>query len=139
MRLYPPAHTTSRLALADDVVGGVPIAKGTVVVISPWLMHRHKAYWSNPDSFDPENFSAQSQAARPRYAYLPFGAGPRICIGAGFAMTEAILILATIAQHFRFRLKPGTMVRPLAKITLRPQDGLPMLAEAVEHKAMEGV
>lgn len=137
MRLYPPAHTTSRVAVGDDVVGGVPIRKGTVVVISPWLMHRHKAYWAEPDRFDPENFSAGRQASRPRYTYLPFGAGPRICIGAGFAMTEAILILATIAQRFRFRLKPGTIVRPVAKITLRPQDGLPMRVEAVAQEAVE--
>lgn len=130
MRLYPPAHTTSRVALADDEVMGVRIAKGTAVIISPWLMHRHRSYWANPDRFDPENFAPEASAARQRFTYLPFGAGPRICIGMAFAMTEAILILATLAQRFSFRLAPGFEVQPVAKITLRPQPGLPMIATA---------
>ena len=128
MRLYPPAHSTSRIALADDHVGDVRIKAGTAVIISPWLMHRHKLFWKNPERFDPENFSPEASAERPRFVYLPFGAGPRICIGMGFAMAEAILILATLARRFRFRLLPGAVVTPVAKITLRPQPGLPMQA-----------
>lgn len=127
MRLYPPAHSTSRIALADDEVMGVKIAKGTAVIVSPWLMHRHRRYWAEPDRFNPENFAPDKAAARPRFTFLPFGAGPRICIGMGFAMAEAVLILATLARRFRFDLAPGAVVLPVAKITLRPQPGLPMI------------
>ncbi|WP_374634146.1 cytochrome P450 [Ferrovibrio sp.] len=130
MRLYPPAHSTSRVALADDRIGDLTIKAGTAVIISPWLMHRHKLYWKNPERFDPENFSPTASAARPRFVYLPFGAGPRICIGMGFAMAEAVLILATLARRFRFRMAQGAVVTPIAKITLRPQPGLPMVAQS---------
>lgn len=130
MRLYPPAHTTSRIALGDDEIMGVNVEKGTSIIVSPWLMHRHRKYWRHPDRFDPENFSAGAASARQRFVYLPFGAGPRICIGMAFAMTEAILILATLAQRFSFRMMPGAQVNPVAKITLRPQPALPMLAVA---------
>src|SRR3546814_14860315 len=88
MRLYPPAHTTARLAMADDRFGDLEMPAGTNVIISPWLMHRHRLYWSQPDVFDPENFAPERVAARRRYVYLPFGGGPRICIGQGFAMIE---------------------------------------------------
>jgi cytochrome P450 len=129
MRLYPPAHSTSRVALADDTVMGVAIPKGTAVIIAPWLMHRHKRYWDEPDRFNPENFAPEKAAARPRFLYLPFGAGPRICIGMAFAMAEAILILGTLARRFRFEMAPGAKVTPVAKITLRPQPGLPMMVK----------
>ncbi|HEX6957440.1 MAG TPA: cytochrome P450 [Ferrovibrio sp.] len=129
MRLYPPAHTTSRAAKADDRFGDLAIPKGTNIIISPWLMHRHKLYWKNPDVFDPENFAPAQAAQRRRYVYLPFGAGPRICIGQGFAMIEAVLILATLAQRLRFRLPPGVSIEPIGKITLRPSPGLPMTIE----------
>lgn len=126
MRLYPPAHTTARQAIAADRFGEIAIPPGTMVIISPWIMQRHKLYWSNPDAFDPENFAPEKAAQRRRYTYLPFGAGPRICIGQGFAMIEAVLILATLAQKLRARLVPGAKVTPVAKITLRPSPGLPM-------------
>lgn len=129
LRLYPPAHTTARVAQADDRFGDLAIPKGTNVVISPWLMHRHKLYWDNPDVFDPERFSPQRVAQRRRHVYLPFGVGPRICIGQGFAMIEAVLILATLTQRLRFRLLPETTVKAVAKITLRPSPGLPMTIE----------
>ncbi len=128
MRLYPPAHSTSRVALKDDHAMGIDIPKGTAVIVSPWLMHRHRRYWAEPDRFNPENFAAPQAAARPRFVYLPFGAGPRICIGMAFAMAEAVLILATLARRFRFDLVPGAKIEPIAKITLRPQPGLPMIA-----------
>jgi len=131
MRLYPPAHTTARLALADDRFGALEMPAGTNVIISPWLMHRHRLYWARPDIFDPENFAPEPVARRRRYTYLPFGAGPRICIGQGFAMIEAVLILATVAQQVRCRMVPGAIVRPVGKITLRPLPGLPM---TVEHR-----
>jgi cytochrome P450 len=99
------------------------------VLIVPWLLHRKPSLWENPDRFDPERFAPEHAAARPRFAYIPFGGGPRICIGAAFAMAEATLMLATIAQHYRLRLKPGFPVEPQGLITLRPRHGLRMLLE----------
>ncbi|WP_300302474.1 cytochrome P450 [Ferrovibrio sp.] len=126
LRLYPPAHTTARQAIADDRFERIDIPAGTMMIISPWIMHRHRLYWQNPDAFDPENFAPGKAASRRRYTYLPFGAGPRICIGQGFAMIEAVIILATLAQKLRARLVPGAKVAPVAKITLRPSPDLPM-------------
>jgi cytochrome P450 len=126
MRLYPPAHTTARQAIAEDRFGDIAIPPGTMVIISPYIMQRHRLYWQNGDAFDPENFAPEKAAQRRRYTYLPFGAGPRICIGQGFAMIEAVLILATLAQKLRARLVAGAKVTPVAKITLRPSPGLPM-------------
>ncbi len=129
MRLYPPAHTLSRQAVADDEVCGHPIPKGSAVFIVPWVLHRHRRLWDHPDRFDPERFTPERVAARPRLAYIPFGAGPRICIGAAFAMAEAMLILATIAQRYRLRLVPGHPVEPQGLITLRARHGLAMTLE----------
>ena len=130
MRLYPPAHTFGRSPIADDEVLGHRIPAGAEVLIVPWLLHRKPSLWENPDRFDPERFAPERVAARPRFAYLPFGAGPRICIGAAFAMAEAMLILATIAQRYRLRLKPGHPVEPQGLITLRPRYGLRMMLES---------
>ena len=130
MRLYPPAHTTARQAVAEDRFGEIAIPPGTMVIVSPYIMQRHRLYWRNPDAFDPENFAPEKAAQRRRYTYLPFGAGPRICIGQGFAMIEAVLILATLAQKLRARLLPGAKVTPVAKITLRPSPGLPMTIQS---------
>jgi len=129
MRLYPPAHTTGRQPLAADEILGHRIPAGAEVLIMPWLLHRKPQLWENPERFDPERFSPERSAERPRFAYIPFGAGPRICIGAAFAMTEAILILATIAQRYRLHLKPGFPVEPQGLITLRPRYGLQMRLE----------
>jgi cytochrome P450 len=129
MRLYPPAHTMSRQPIAADEVLGQRIPAGAEVLIVPWLLHRKPSLWENPDRFDPERFAPERASARPRFAYIPFGAGPRICIGAAFAMAEAMLILATIAQRYRLQLKPGFPVEPQGLITLRPRYGLKMLLE----------
>lgn len=129
MRLYPPAHTMSREALGDDVIEGHGVAKGSVVSIVPWLIHRHRLLWEKPDVFDPERFAPERVSARPRFAYIPFGGGPRICIGASFAMTEALIILAMLGQRYRPRLAPGAAIEPVGLITLRPRHGLPMLLE----------
>jgi cytochrome P450 len=129
MRLYPPAHTLSREALADDEIAGHRIAAGTAVIISPWVMHRHRAHWRDADSFDPDRFGPGGDAPRERFVYMPFGGGPRICIGASFALTEAVLIVAAVAQRYRLRLKPGHPVEPVGLITLRPRYGLPMTLE----------
>jgi cytochrome P450 len=129
MRLYPPAHTLSRVAIGDDEVLGRRIPKGAQVVIAPWLVHRNPKLWDDPERFDPERFSPERAAKRHRFAYIPFGAGPRICIGAAFAMAEALLILATVAQRYRLRLVPGFPVEPQGLITLRPRHGMRMTLE----------
>ena len=129
MRLYPPAHTMSRQALGPDRLGNIELKKGSSVLIVPWLLHRHRKLWDRPDEFRPERFLPDQVSARPRFAYIPFGAGPHICIGAAFAMTEAILCLATLAKRFRLTLVPGTNVEPVGQITLRPRNGLPMRIE----------
>ncbi|HUN52708.1 MAG TPA: cytochrome P450 [Candidatus Sulfotelmatobacter sp.] len=126
MRLYPPAPGLSREAIGDDEVCGQKVPKGSLIFIIPWLVHRHRRLWDDPDRFEPERFAAERAAARSRFAYLPFGAGPRICIGAAFAMVEAVLLLASLAQRFRLRLVPGWPVEPQALITLRPRHGIMM-------------
>jgi cytochrome P450 len=129
MRLYPPAHTIGRQPIAADEVLGHRIPAGSEVLVLPWLLHRKPSLWDNPDRFDPERFLPERVAVRPRFAYIPFGAGPRICIGAAFAMTEAILMLATIAQRYRLRLKPDHPVEPQGLITLRPRHGIRMILQ----------
>ena len=119
----------AREPIITDHILGRRIPGGALVLIVPWLLHRKPSLWKDPDRFDPERFSSERVLARPRYSYIPFGAGQRICIGAAFAMTEAILILATIAQHYRLRLTPGQVVEPQGLITLRPRYGLRMTLE----------
>jgi cytochrome P450 len=125
MRLYPPAHTMARQPVAIDTILGHRIPAGSIVLIAPWLLHRKSSLWKDPHRFIPERFAVDP----PRFTYIPFGAGQRICIGAAFAMTEAVLILAMIAQHYRLRLKPGHPVEPQGLITLRPRYGLRMILE----------
>jgi len=127
MRLYPPVHTISRAALADDTLLGRTIPKGSNILIVPWVLHRHRLLWKNPGAFIPERFSAEQSAGRPRFSYLPFGGGRRICIGAAFAMTEATVLLATIAQRYRLQLVPGHPVEPRGLITLRARHGMQMI------------
>ena len=126
MRLYPPAPLIARDAIGADHVGGIAIEPGTFVLIPIWVIQRHNALWQDPDSFDPGRFMAERRNKIPRFAYLPFGAGPRVCIGMGFAMEEALVILSTIAAEFRLALKPDHPVEPMARITLRPLHGLRM-------------
>ncbi len=129
MRLFPPAHTFGREPIADDEILGRRIPAGADVLILPWLLHRKPSLWPDPERFDPERFAPERSAARPRFAYIPFGAGARICIGAAFAMTEAVLILATVAQRYRLHLVPGHPVEPQGLITLRLRHGLRMNLE----------
>lgn len=139
MRLYPPAWGFSRQALADDELGGFRLPRGWLAFVIPYVLHRHPAYWEDPERFDPERFSAERVAARPKFVYIPFGAGPRQCIGNHFALLEAHLIVATLAQRFRLRLLPGHRVEPRPLITLRPRFGMPMLIERrVASPAMAG-
>ena len=130
MRLYPPVHTLSwRQAVADDEVCGQCIPKGSIVWVVPWVLHRNPTLWENPERFEPARFSQERSAGRPRFAYLPFSMGPRVCIGATFAMTEAVLILAAIAQVYRLRLLDGHPVEPQGLVTLRPRHGVRMFLE----------
>jgi cytochrome P450 len=128
MRLYPPAPGLSnRVALADDEVAGVKIPKGANIGIIPWLIHRHRTLWDEPERFDPERFSPERSQGRHRFAYLPFGGGPRVCIGMALAMTEAQLLLATLAQRFSLKLVPGQKIVLQHRVTMRPRDGIKMV------------
>jgi cytochrome P450 len=130
MRLYPPAPIlTGRVAREADRICGRPIAKGTEIVILPWVVHRHRTLWDDPDRFDPQRFSRERNTSRPRFAYLPFGGGPRICIGAKLALTEVLLLVATMAQRYRLKLVPRQHIVLLHRITLRPRDGIRMQLE----------
>jgi len=126
MRLYPPAWAFARYAIAEDEIGGYTIPKGAYVLLFPATTHRHPDFWERPDVFDPERFSPERTAGRHRFAYFPFGGGPRVCIGNQFALTEAQLILATILPRYQFRLLPGANVVPEPLITLRPRGKLLM-------------
>jgi cytochrome P450 len=124
VRLYPPLPAISRAAVAPDQLCGETIKAGAMVVIAPYVLHRHRLLWAKPDIFDPRRFLGDARAAIPKYAYLPFGVGPRICIGSPFALQEATIAVATIARRFDFTLAPGQTVWPVLKVTLRPQAGL---------------
>lgn len=128
MRLYPPAWVTGRHAVRDDEIAGVPIRAGSIVQVSPYVTHRHPAHWPNPEGFDPERFSPEQVKARAQHAYIPFGAGPRLCIGNQFALMEAHVILAMIAQRTALDLVPGQTIVPAPSITLRPRDGIQVVA-----------
>jgi len=126
-RLYPPIAAISRVAINADELAGHVISKGTMVVISPYVLHRHRLLWSNPDLFDPSRFLDENRSLINRYSYLPFGAGPRTCIGSPFALQEATIVLATIVKNFSLQLTRGHTVWPLLRVTLRPAGGLPMV------------
>jgi len=120
MRLYPPVPFMSREALGPDRIAGIRVPKGTLVTIAPWVLHRHKTLWEEPDLFDPARFLPECRASIPRFAYLPFGAGPRVCIGQSFSMQEAILILARVLRAVDLSLAGDGAVEPLHRVTLRP-------------------
>ena len=130
MRLFPPAWILGRRAIVDHELGGYRIPAGSIVLLSQWITHRDARYFPDPLRFDPQRFTAEAQAARPRFSYFPFGGGPRVCIGEGFAWMEGVLVLATIARRWRFLPVDGIPVTPAAMITLRPKSGLPMRIEA---------
>jgi cytochrome P450 len=128
MRLYPPAWVIGRRARAEVQLDGHRIPAGSIVVLSPFVTHRDPRWYPEPLRFDPDRFTAEASAERPRYAYFPFGGGPRVCIGEGFARAEARLVLATLAQRVRFRLATERPVELHPRVTLRPRGGLPMVA-----------
>ncbi len=127
MRLYPPVWVLSRTAEADDVIGDFRIPAGSEILIFPYVTHRHPQWWQDPDRFWPERFLPQNSQGRPRGAYLPFGAGPRTCVGLNFAMTEILVALALILQRFRPELAVDPdQVRMEPSVTLRPAPGVPI-------------
>ena len=130
MRLYPPAWVlNTRQANADVTIDGYTIAAGTKVFVAPYVMHRLPQYFDTPDQFRPERFTQDFEEQLPRFAYMPFGGGPRICIGNSFAMMEAQLVLATIAQRYTFHLAPQAKVATQPLITLMPKYGMLMQVE----------
>jgi cytochrome P450 len=126
MRMYPPAWLLAREPIQEVALGGCRIPKQATVFISPYSVHHDPRWWADPEKFDPERFATGWEERIPKYAYIPFGGGPRICIGNSFAHMEARLILATIAQRWQMTLPPGAEVRPAPLVTLHPKGGLPM-------------
>jgi len=131
LRLYPPAYAFGRTATRNLQLGDYDIPEGLVVLTSPYVMHRRADYFPDPERFDPDRFSPERESQIPRFAYLPFGAGPRACIGRQFALMEAHLILVAIAQNYRFSLLNEAEIRPEPMVTLRPSTGIQMRLEKV--------
>ncbi|MGA0595914.1 cytochrome P450 [Enterovirga sp. CN4-39] len=130
MRLYPPVPFMSRAAIREDRIGAMKIPAGSLVMIAPYVLHRHRRLWENPDSFDPDRFMPGRRETIDRYAYLPFGAGPRVCIGSSFSVQEAVIVLARFVHALGFELAEGHRVTPVQRVTLRPGGGLPMRLRA---------
>jgi len=130
MRLFPPAYVIGRRALEDYSLGGYHVPARSLVLVSQYVTHRDVRWWPEPERFDPERFTPERSADRPKFAYFPFGAGTRVCIGEQFAWMEGTLALATIAQRWRLRLASDQVVDTKAVITLRPKFGMRMTPEA---------
>lgn len=126
MRLAPPAWITARISLQADTLGEYALPARSTVLISPYTLHRHPRYWKNPEAFEPERFAPENAEQRPRFTYIPFGGGPRLCIGQPFALTEATLLLAAIAQRYTLRVADGAVITPAPRFTLGMVNGLPM-------------
>ncbi len=135
LRLYPPNIAITRVATRRTELLGHTIERGTMVVIAPYTVHRHRLLWRDPDVFDPSRFLPGAATTIDRYSFLPFGVGPRMCLGASFAMREATLVVAALARHFQLELSPGQSVWPVVDFTMKPRDGLHM---EVRQAAMRG-
>ena len=129
LRLYPPAFALARMAIAADRVGDIAIPRGALVMMSPWVLHRHVRLWKDPDAFDPSRFLGDAPPAH-RFAYMPFGAGPRVCVGAQLALTEATLVLAKMIQRFDVALVDTCPVLPVAVIVTQPDHAAPFRLRA---------
>jgi cytochrome P450 len=127
LRLYPPLWIVSRMPIEDDVIAGQPVKAGTSIIICSYITHRHPDFWPNPEGFDPDRFTPEAMKERHRYAYIPFGGGPRGCIGFPFAMMEMPVVLARVLQRFRLSLVPGFDVVPESAISLRQKNGARMV------------
>jgi cytochrome P450 len=130
MRVFPPVWLMSRVCRQADVIDGYRIPAGTLMIVSPYLMHSHPRYWSNPETFDPERFARDGEPVRPPYAYFPFSGGPRLCIGRALATIETRIVVAMIAQRCRLSVVSGHPVEPEALVTLRPRYGLAVTRQA---------
>jgi cytochrome P450 len=126
MRLYPPAAGFAREPIEDVRIGGYDVPRGSIVTVNTYALHRDPRFFDDPERFDPERFSAGWEERIPRYAFLPFGGGPRVCIGNGFAMMEARLIVATMVQRCHLSLEPGQDIVPMQLVTVRPKHGIRM-------------
>ena len=129
MRLYPPVAFVARDSVRTEQLMNKVVEPGSVVFVSPWLMHRHSQHWEHPDSFDPDRFETPSGEEGLRCAYLPFSMGPRVCAGAAFALQEATLLLAELVRRYRFVPVPGHTPVPVARLTLRSENGVPLIVE----------
>ena len=129
MRLYPPAYVIGREAIVDCEIGGYAVPRGTTLLLPQWVVQRDARFYDEPEKFRPERWGGERVKSMPKFAYFPFGGGPRVCIGQQFAMMELVMILATIAQKFRFRMQEGATVTPLPTFTLRPVPGIPGMIE----------
>lgn len=131
MRLYPPVWVLPRIAQREDTVGGYTVTAGADVLICPYVLHRHPGLWDDPETFDPARFDAQRVASRPRYAYIPFGAGPRFCVGSNLGMMEAVFVTAMLVRDLDLRTVPGHTAVPEPMLSLRMRGGLPMTVHPV--------
>lgn len=125
MRIYPPVEVLARRSLEAVTIGDVRLPPGSIVFVSPWIVHRHAPTWPDPERFDPDRFLPAAEAARPRSAWLPFGAGPRVCLGNHFAMLEGPIVLATLMRAARFEIDATRTIEPATFATLRPKGGVP--------------
>jgi cytochrome P450 len=126
MRLYPPAYATARIARHDDEIAGCRIPAGSTLIVSPYVTQRDARFWPDPQRFDPDRFSPEAEAQRPKFAYFPFGGGPRRCIGEPFAWMEGQLLVATLAHRYHIAVQEGYTPELQPLITLRPKGGLPV-------------
>ena len=131
MRIYPPVWSIGRSPINDDEIGGYRIPKKSMVMLSQYITHRHPAFWDEPDRFDPERFSLERSEGRPRYAFFPFAGGPRQCIGNIFALNEANLVLATVAQRYRIKVAPAHPIELQPLVTLRPRYGIKVTLQKI--------
>jgi len=129
MRLYPPIWMMTRRAVRDMKINGLVIRNGSYVHLSPFVMHRDPRYFPDPERFDPDRWTPEAAATRPKFSYFPFGGGPLQCIGEGFAWTQAILVISTLARGWQMRVVPGHRIELDPHITLRSRYGMPMILE----------
>jgi cytochrome P450 len=131
LRLYPPVYAVARDAARDDAIGGFDIPARSIVILSPYVTHRHPGFWPDPEVFDPDRFTPERSSGRPRFAWYPFLGGPHQCIGQEFAVSEAVVAIATVVRSFRLALPPGAVVEPEPVLTIRPRGGMTMRVEPV--------
>ena len=129
MRLYPPVPMLPRRVEKDHILGGYHIEGGSDLFFSPYLMHRHPDFWGNPELFDPHRFDKETLREQHSYAYIPFGGGPRVCLGNNFALMEAVFIISMVVQKFRLNVTTGAEIEPLMSLTTRPKYGISVRLE----------